>query len=118
MQLKYNKEIKNNVITIELETANFTPQENKVLDEFGEPILSFSKVYETKFPVQFEKKIRTGFKIRIKFDGTEDIQGAVNSANLFFDEVQEKLGELMASLIDKASAADFTVETGIASINY
>jgi hypothetical protein len=118
MQLKYNKIIKKNVITIELETANFTPQEAKMLDEFGEPLITFSKIYYTKYTVQFEKKIRTGFKVKIKFDGTTDIQGAANAANVFFEEIQEVLGNAMADLADKASDADFTVEAGIASINY
>lgn len=118
MQIKYSKKISKKMITVELETTNFTPQENKVLDEFGEPVIMFEKVYVSKFPVQFEKKIRTGFKVKVKFDGTGDIQAAANAANLFFEEIQEKLADAMADLFDKASDADFTVEQGMLSITY
>jgi hypothetical protein len=118
MQLKYSKRIIKRMITIELETANFSPDENKILDEFGEPMISFEKLYSAKFPVQFEKKIRTGFKVKVKFDGTEDIQAASNAANTFFEDIQEKLADTMANLMDKASDADFTVDSGILNVKY
>jgi hypothetical protein len=118
MQLKYSKKISKRMITIELETANFTPDENKALDEFGEPVINFQKNYSSKFPVAFEKKVRTGFKVKVRFDGTEDIQAASNAANTFFEEIQEVLSNTMYDLMDKVVDADFSVDTGIVSIQY
>mgnify|MGYP000374151216 CR=1 FL=1 len=118
MQLKYKKSIQKKVIVVELETINFTPQENKLLDELGEPVISFEKVYPPNFAVQFEKKIRTGFKVKVKFDGTENLQAAAEAANLFFEEIQDRLAEEMYILADKASDTDFKVGEGIVSINY
>lgn len=118
MQLKYNKSVRNNVITIELETANFTPDENKALDRFGEPEVRIEKLYGGKWPVNFAKKIRNGFKVKVKFDGSEGIEAATEAANMFFDEIQEELAEEMAKVMDIFNGNDFEVKTGIVDVKY
>ncbi len=101
MQLRYNNQIKNKVITIELETTSFSTKEDTALERIGEPVVKFEKMYDGGFPVSFEKKIKTGFKIRIKFDGNEDLQAATVAANQFFEDIKEKLEEEMSILMDK-----------------
>ena len=66
MQLKYTKSIKKRVITIELETTGFTTNEAKALDLLGEPEVVLEKNYAGGFPVSINKKIRTGFKVKVK----------------------------------------------------
>lgn len=118
MQMKYTKSIKNNVITVELETANFSPAETKALDQFGEPEVRFEKNYNAKFPVQIAKKIRSGFKVKVKFDGTEAYDAAAVAANLFFDEIQEELADTMSVIMDRYNGNDFVVTSGISDIKY
>lgn len=101
MQLKYNKQIKNKVITIELETADFTREEETAMERFGEPVVKFEKVYPGGFPINIEKKLKTGFKVRVKFDGTEDLLKATEAANTFFEDIQEHLREELTLLMDK-----------------
>ena len=118
MQLKYEKTMNKEIITIELETCNFTSKENKLLDEFGEPIINFNKTYFGSFPVSIEKRIRTGFKVKVKFDGKENCQKAAEAANEFFEEIQEVLANSLSDLMDKASDSDFKTGTGLLSIKY
>jgi len=108
MQLRYNNQIKNKVITIELETTNFTIRENAAIERVGEPVVRFEKVYDGGFPVSFNKKIKTGFKVRVKFDGTENLQAATDAANLFFEEVQELVRAEMSTVVERL--ADLEVE--------
>lgn len=120
MQVKYNNQIRNKVITIELETTNFTDKEKTALDKFGEPIIRFEKLYEGEFPVKIEKKIRSGFKVRVKFDGNKDLQAATEAANLFFEEIQEELSSVMAILMDKLRdlEVEFKSSNGFLDIKY
>ncbi|MCY7866094.1 hypothetical protein [Bacillus atrophaeus] len=120
MQLKYNNQVKNKVITIELETANFTSKENTALERFGEPVVKFEKMYEGRFPVAIEKRIKTGFKVRVKFDGTENIQAATLAANMFFEDIQLYLEEEMRTLMDKWAdlETEFKSHKGFVDIKY
>lgn len=120
MQLKYNNTVKNKIITIELETTNFTKRENLALERFGEPIVKFEKEYNGGFPVSFEKRIKTGFKVRVKFDGTNNLQAATNAANQFFEDIQEKLREEMEVLMDKLHSfeVEFKPASGLLDIDY
>jgi hypothetical protein len=120
MQLKYDKQIKNQIITIELETTNFTIRENAALERFGEPVVSFEKVYDGDFPVSFNKKIKTGFKVRVKFDGTQNLQAATDAANLFFDEIQEVLRNELSLLNDRLTdlEVEFRPANGLLDILY
>lgn len=118
MQLKYTKSIKNKIITVDLETANFTPMEIKALEQFGEPEVKFEKSYMGGFPVSISKKIRSGFKVKVRFDGKENYQAAADAANLFYEEIQTELGEEMSILMDKFNVNDFAVESGFVDIKY
>lgn len=120
MQLKFEKSIKNRVITIDLETANFTRRENQALDRFGEPVIKFEKMYNGLHPVQFEKRIRSGFKLKLRFDGEKDIASAALAANQFFEDIQLVLEETLRGLIDNLDLfeVDFTTESGFLDIKY
>lgn len=118
MQLKYTKAIKKRVITIELETTGFTTNENKALDLFGEPDVTLEKNYSGGFPISISKKIRTGFKVKAKFDGTENMDAAASAANQFFDDIQEKLGIAMGTAMDQLDSSEFEPTTGTISVDY
>lgn len=117
MQLKYNKTIRNKVITLELETVNFTTKEKQLIEQYGEPIIKFEKVYLCEFPVEFERRIMNGFKIRVKFNGSNDVDKAADAANLFFEEIQEELYKAMLDLEDQYLEANFKSESGIITID-
>lgn len=120
MQLKYNNTVKNRIITIELETTSFNKREVTALEKFSEPIVKLEKQYLNKYPVSIERKIRTGFKVRVKFDGTEDMDGAAQAASQFFEEIQEVLGEHMRNLIDQLDELEsgFESKAGFLDIRY
>lgn len=119
MQLKFDKSIRNNVIMIALETINFTPDETKALDRFGEPEIHFEKSYAAgQFPVAFTRKIRKGFKVRVKFDGSQNIEAATAAANQFFEEIQEELADAMFEVMAKYEGNELEVKTGFLDIKY
>ena len=120
MQLKYNNSIKNRIITIELETTSFNKRETTALEKFGEPNVKLEKLYLDKFSVNVDRKIRTGFKVRIKFDGTEDLNAAAQAATQFFEEIQEVLSEKMRDLMDQLDELEsgFESKQGYVDITY
>lgn len=120
MQLRYDNSVKNRIITVELETTHFTQKEVNALEKFGEPLIAIEKVYRQSFPVKVEKRIRTGFKIKVKFDGTEDMQEAVEAANAFIEDVTELLTESMSELIDQLDelGSEFQAKKGLIDIKY
>lgn len=120
MQLKYSNTIKNRIITVELETVNFNHREKLALEKFGEPQVKLEKIYKGTFPVSVDRKIRTGFKVRIKFDGTKEVEKAAEAATEFFEEIQEKLADHMRDLIDKLDELEigFESKNGFADIKY
>lgn len=116
MQLRYNKTIRNQVIMIELETCNFTSHELQLIEQYGEPIISFEKSYEGKFPVEFERRIKNGFKVRVKFNGAQDIELAGKAATDFFEDIQEVLRCEMLELMDKDIENPLDPEKGVVTI--
>lgn len=106
MQLKINTSIKKSIITVELETINFCGVENKMLDQFGEPIFHLEKMYQEDFAVSIKKKIRSNFKVKVRFDGTKDIDKASIAANEFIEEVKELVPVLMEDFMDKTEMID------------
>lgn len=120
MQVKYNNYIRNRIVYMELETANFTQKELEALNKFGEPVIKIEKDYQG-FPVSLERKIKTGFKVRQRFDGTEDIKGAVNAANEFFGDIVEQMRDKMNELMfDKFEDFEYNLEygSGLKTIEY
>ena len=98
MKLKVLKSISKRMITLELETTNFTAEENKMLDILGEPIVEFKKVYGDNLGVEIEKRIRTGFKIKVRFDGTDNIVAADAASEKFLEDLPEYLSNTMDKL--------------------
>lgn len=117
MQLRINTSIKRSVITVELETVNFCTVENQMLDQFGEPVLHFEKCYFGEFAVSIHKKIRTNFKVKVRFDGTKDIDKASTAVNQFIDEIKEALPLLMEEFMDKTEMIDLKAGTETVDIS-
>jgi len=116
MQLRINTSIKKSIITVELETVNFCAIEDKMLDQFGEPVFDFEKMYQQEFPVSIHKKIRTNFKVKVRFDGTKDIDKASLAVNEFIDDIKEALPLLMETFMDKAEMIDLNAGTETVNI--
>jgi hypothetical protein len=98
MKLRVQKSINKRIINLEIETASFTPEENKMLDILGEPIIKFEKIYGDNLAVSLEKRIRTGFKVKVRFDGTEDIVAADEACDKFLEDLPEELAKAMEKL--------------------
>lgn len=98
MRLKVLKNISKRIITLDIETTSFTEEENKMLDILGEPVIKLDKTYEDNFTVSIERRIRTGFKTKVKFDGTEDIVAADEATEKFLEDLSEKLASAMEKL--------------------
>lgn len=116
MQLKITTSIKRAIITVEIETINFTNLENKMLDQFGEPVFDFEEVYAGEFAVSIHKKIRTNFKVKVRFDGTKDIDKASLAVNTFIYDVKEKVPVLIEDFMDKVELIDLNPGTDIVTI--
>lgn len=117
MQLKINTSIRKSIITVELETVNFCAIENKMLDQFGEPVFDFEKCYFGEFAVSIHKKIRSNFKVKVRFDGTKDIDKASLAVNQFIDEIKEALPLLMETFMDKVEMIDLKAGSETVNIN-
>lgn len=96
MKLKINRTTKNKVVTLELSTACFTELENEMLDQLGEPIIEFDKVYGNN-TVKFSKKIRSNFRVKVKFDANLDTDTDMTASYIdqFLDELQDRLSDAM-----------------------
>lgn len=99
MKLKIRRSTKNKVVSIELETIDFTEKEHSMLDQLGEPIIEFDKTFGNNV-VKFSKKIRTGFKVKLKFDASleENTDKTADYIESFVDQIQETLSLSMGLL--------------------
>lgn len=100
MNLKIKTNARNRVVHLSLETVDFTPEEEAVLRQVGEPVINFEENYG-KHTVKFEKRIRTGFKVAVKFDGNldEDMHETNCHISDFKTELQERLSLAMGEAI-------------------
>jgi hypothetical protein len=99
VDLRIKRVTKNKIVSIELNTFNFTQLENKMLDELGEPVIEFNKTYGSN-AITFSKRIRSGFKVKVKFDASleNDTDKTAEYISNFLDELKEKLSEAMSNL--------------------
>ncbi len=127
MKLNYNNYVRNNVVYIDLETADFTARELSAFYKFGEPVVSFHHSYgfpsgEGDYPIRvdIERKIKTSFRVRAKFDGSSNLDDAINAANTFFEDIKMELEEVMLGIMEKLSELeiDFVVESGVYDITF
>ena len=99
MKLKIRRSTKNKVVAIELETIEFTAKEHSMLDQLGEPLVEYDKTYGNN-TVKFAKKIRTGFKVKLKFDAKLELDTEKTAEYIeeFIESIQEKLATAMGLL--------------------
>lgn len=97
MKLRVKKSIAKRIITVEIETTDFTSEENKMLDAMGEPVIKVEFVHNNEI-IHVEKKIRTGFKAKVKFDGTENVALADLGVDRFIDKLEQIMELEMSSL--------------------
>lgn len=102
MKLKVSRTTKNKVVTLELSTSCFTDLENEMLDQLGEPIIAFDKVYGNNV-IKFSKKIRSNFRAKVKFDANLEADTDITADYIeqFLDELQEKLSDAMSKVSDE-----------------
>lgn len=102
MKLRVRRATKNKVVTLELETMDFTERENSMLDQLGEPVIDIDQSYGNN-PVKFSKKIRTGFKVKVKFDANleNNTEKTAEYIEQFLEFIQEKLANVMSNLSDE-----------------
>lgn len=99
MQLKISRYTKNKMVTIELETTDFNLHEIKMLDQLGEPKIEIDKCYGSN-PIKFSKRIRSGFKVKARFDASleSDVSVTADYIENFLDDVQLQIEEKMYNL--------------------
>lgn len=106
MQLKYNKTIRKNIVTVDLEAVKFTKRELEAFQRFGEPTITVEKLYPIEddnptFPVKFSKRLRSSFRVRVKFDGTHDIEAALTAAESFYEDIVVIIEDALYEVTDK-----------------
>lgn len=99
MKLKVSRTTKNKIVTLTLETTMFTDLENKMLDQLGEPVISFNKPYGSN-SINFSKKIRSNFRVKVKFDANleNETDKTAEYIEQFLDELKDKLSDAMNKL--------------------
>lgn len=100
MRLEYTYSVKKRKIVIELATKDFTTTETLALDMLGEPMVDFQRTYAGDFTVSISKRLRSEFKIRVKIDGTQNIDLANEAGNHFLVDIQEVLHDKMEKLME------------------
>lgn len=118
MKLKVIKSTKNKIITVELETIDFSESEMQMLDQLGEPIIDMEKNYGGN-TVKFSKRIRTGFKVKVRFDATleQDTYITTGYIEKFLEAVQDQIELKMGQLLDQYNIELIPSET-ILDIKY
>lgn len=101
MKLRVKRSTKNKKTTLFLETIEFSERENNMLNELGEPVINVDKTYGNN-SIKFEKKIRNGFKVRLKFDANLENDADQTAAYIeeFLEFIQEELSDRMSLLSD------------------
>lgn len=96
MRLKAKTQIKNRVVNMLIETTDFTNDENNMLDQVGEPLIYINKSYGPN-PIKIEKKVRSGFRVMIKFDGnlSENMEDVNGYADELIEDINLKINEAM-----------------------
>ena len=102
MKLLVTKSTKNKVVTLELETIAFTKQETDMLEQLGEPVIAFEKMYGNN-SIRFAKKIRSNFRVKVKFDANLDSNTDTTADHIeaFLDDIKEAIESAMEKLSDE-----------------
>lgn len=102
MKLQVTKTTKNKIVTLELETIAFTQIELNMLEQLGEPVITFDKMYGNN-SVKFSKKIRSNFRLKVKFDANLDSNTDITSDHIenFLDDIKEAIESAMEKLSDE-----------------
>ena len=117
MKLKYGYEVKKRKISIELETADFTPKENTAISMLGEPVVSFQKTYPGGYTISLSKKIQSQFKTKIVIDGTSDVEKANEAGQQFLEDIAETLENTMEKLMESYEDQIFPPKQGAIQIS-
>ena len=99
MQIRYNNTMRNGIVYMELETCGFTCAEQKALDYLGEPKVSFHKQYGLDEIEINGRRLRSGFKMRFRFEGGGDAIVAAKNANQFYEDIMGEPGSVLDHLM-------------------
>ena len=105
MKLAITKSTKNRVISLALETVEFSATENDMLDQMGEPEIVFEKDYGNT-SVKFNKKIRSNFKVRVKFD--VNLESDPMKTAEYIDEFQDDIVNALQDALTKVKDSYLT----------
>ena len=105
MKLAITKSTKNRVISLELETVEFSATENDMLDQMGEPEIVFEQDYGNT-SVKFNKKIRSNFKVRVKFD--VNLESDPMKTAEYIDEFQDDIVNALQDALTKVKDSYLT----------
>ena len=119
MKIKYTTEIKNNIIQVSVETSGFTNDETTAFYQLGDPTLTIEKSFNG-FPVSIQNKKIKSLKIKVKFDGSNDIIKAAQAEALFKEDLQNELANIMTNLMEKYEEVsdELSVKTDTLNIEY
>lgn len=103
MKLRITKTVKNKRVKMLLETTEFTDKENKILDQLGEPLITLEKTYGNNMVKITDRKIRSGFKPKVEFDGSLEasMEACAEYIEAFKEDIQNLLTEKMDALSDE-----------------
>ena len=110
MYLKYNKSLKDSVLTVTLSLAGNTTEETRAIRQLGAPIITLTKDYPTSGSV-------VGFTTSVVFEGTPDtLQDVIAEGEEFILDIKEKVTEAMTDLLAQYYTVKATVEKSSGNI--
>lgn len=118
MKLRITQSVKNKKVKILLETIEFSQKENQILDQLGEPLITLEKAYGANMIKITDRKIRSGFKPKVEFDGNleKSMEACAEQIDKFKEDIQNLLVETMDKLSDDYSS-DLAVTTETVEIS-
>lgn len=100
MYLKYNKSLKDSVLTVTLSLNGNTTEETRAIRQLGAPIINLTKDYPVSgTAVEIDKSV-VAFTDTEVFEGTPDtLQDVIAEGQEFILDVKEKVTEAMTDLL-------------------
>ena len=128
MYLKFNKSLKDSVLTVTLTLTGNTTEETRAIRQLGAPTVNLVKDYPVSgTAVEIDKSV-VGFSVNTVFEGTPDtLQDVIAEGQEFILDVKEKVTEVMTDLLTQYAAiqsevaktsGSIKIETGAISGNY
>ena len=102
MNLVFRNRPRHNIVTVEAEVLNFTPNEIAMLNQLKEPVIVLEKTYGSN-TVKINRRLKPGFHARARFNLAleNDSDITVNYIEQFKSDLVDAIESAMSALKDQ-----------------